>query len=90
MHKLALVTAAIFALAPSFAPSSAEARARVTVSPVYVPAVYCSYKSAEWKTKGIVSCPLGWAPEGLPRHEVEDRRWWPDVLEHQHLWRQGV
>jgi hypothetical protein len=64
MYKLALVTAAIFALAPSFTPSSAEARTRVTVSPVYVPAVYCSYKSAEWKTKGIVSCPLDWAPLG--------------------------
>ena len=37
---------------------------RVTVSPVYVPAVYCSYKSKDWMQKGIVTCPLDWAPLG--------------------------
>ena len=67
MYKLAFVAAAAaLALAPSLAPSPAEARTKVTVSPVYVPAIYCSYKSKDWTTKGIVTCPTGWDPIGFP------------------------
>ena len=65
MYKFALAAAAVIAIVPSLAPTQAEARTRVIVSPVYVPAVYCSYKSKDWYQKGIVSCPLNWAPEGF-------------------------
>ncbi len=54
------------AFVPTLAPTSAQAATKVTVSPVYVPAIYCDYKSAAWKTKGIVTCPTGWAPIGSP------------------------
>jgi hypothetical protein len=65
MYKLAFFAAfAAFALAPSLVPSTAEARTKVTVSPTYVPAIYCDYKSKDWKTKGIVTCPTGWQPLG--------------------------
>ncbi|MGE0035997.1 MAG: hypothetical protein AB7S93_10205 [Xanthobacteraceae bacterium] len=68
MYKLAFVAAAAAALAltSAVAPNSAQAGTRVTVSPVYVPAIYCDYKSAAWKTKGIVTCPTGWWPIGAP------------------------
>ena len=66
MYKLALVAAAAMALVPSMAPTSAQAGTRIVVSPVYVPAIYCSYKSKDWLQKGIVSCPTGWAPIGSP------------------------
>ncbi len=91
MYKIAALAAVAAAIAlPTSLTTSAQAGTRVTVSPVYVPAVYCSYKSAEWKTKGIVSCPLNWAPIGFPRHEMEDRGWRPDVLVHQLVWRPGI
>ena len=67
MRRFALVAAvAAVVAAPALLSSStsAVARTRVTVSPVYVPAVYCTYKSAEWKTKGIVSCPGPFMPIG--------------------------
>ena len=67
MYKLAFVAAAAaMAFVPSLAPTSAQAATKIVVSPVYVPAVYCDYKSKDWKTKGIVSCPTGWAPIGSP------------------------
>jgi hypothetical protein len=67
MYKLAFAAAAaVLAFAPAFAPSTAEAGTKVTVSPVYVPAVYCSYKSKDWVQKGIVTCPAGWDPIGFP------------------------
>jgi len=67
MYKLAFVAAAAaMAFAPSLAPTPAQAGTRVVVSPVYVPAVYCSYKSKDWVQKGIVSCPTGWQPIGEP------------------------
>jgi hypothetical protein len=67
MYKLAFVAAAAaMAFVPSMAPTTAEAATKVTVNPVYVPAIYCSYKSKDWLQKGIVSCPTGWAPIGSP------------------------
>jgi hypothetical protein len=66
MYRFALAAAAVIALAPSLAPTQAEARTRVIVSPVYVPAIYCSYQSKDWVQKGIVACPTGWAPIGFP------------------------
>jgi hypothetical protein len=66
MYKLAALAAVAAAIAlPTSLTTSAQAGTRVTVSPYYVPAVYCSYKSKDWKTKGIVSCPLNWAPIGF-------------------------
>jgi hypothetical protein len=67
MLKLAFVAAAAaMAFVPTLAPTSAQAATKVTVSPVYVPAIYCSYKSKDWVQKGIVTCPTGWAPIGSP------------------------
>ena len=67
MHRFALVAAvaAVVAVPALFTSTgSAEARTRVTVSPYYVPAVYCSYKSKDWVQRGIVSCPGPFAPIG--------------------------
>jgi hypothetical protein len=65
MYKLAALAAVAAAIAlPTSLTTSAQAGTRVTVSPVYVPAVYCSYKSKDWYQKGIVSCPMNWAPIG--------------------------
>jgi len=67
MYKLAFfAAAAALAFAPALVPTSAEARTKVVVSPVYVPAIYCDYKSKDWREKGIVKCPVGWDPIGFP------------------------
>ncbi len=53
MYKLAALAAVAAAIAlPTSLTTSAQAGTRVTVSPYYVPAVYCSYKSKEWDTEG--------------------------------------
>jgi hypothetical protein len=67
MYKLAFfAAAAALAFVPALSPSTAEARTKVTVSPTFVPAIYCSYKSKDWVEKGIVTCPAGWEPIGEP------------------------
>ena len=52
------------------------------MSPVYVPAIYCAYKSKDWLQKGIVSCPTGWAPIGFARHSLEGQQQPDQLLEH--------
>jgi hypothetical protein len=67
MYRLAALATLAAAIAiPTALTTPAQAGVRVTVSPVYVPAIYCSYKSKDWVQKGIVSCPTGWAPIGFP------------------------
>jgi hypothetical protein len=67
LKLVALATlAAAIAIPTALTTTPAQAGVRVTVSPVYVPAIYCSYKSKDWVQKGIVSCPTGWAPIGFP------------------------
>ena len=83
MYRFALVAAAaaVVAVPALLTPtSSAEARTRVTVSPYYVPAVYCSYKSKDWVQQRHRLLPRAICADRRCRHEVEDLRG-HDVLE---------
>ena len=59
-----------------------QAATKVTVSPKYVPAIYCSYKSKDWVQKGIVTCPTGWDPIGEPGATLEGQQGPDQLLEH--------
>jgi len=66
MYKLAFAAVAAAALAlPAVTPTPAQAGWHGG-SVRYVPAVYCTYKSKDWMTKGIVSCPDPFWPIGFP------------------------
>ena len=63
--SLGVLAVAALAIPATLTVAPAQAGVKVTVSPTYVPAIYCSYKSKDWLEKGIVTCPTGWAPIGF-------------------------
>ena len=83
MYKLAFVAAAAaMAFVPSLAPTSAQAATKIVVSPVYVPAIYCDYKSEGLEDEGHRHLPDGLGTDRLPRHSLEGQQVSDQLLEH--------